>query len=223
MNVSAPSIAPKMPCMKSSVANVLPGHPRFAIAPFQWLVQPPHELLILARIRDEDSLRSRSGWSLGSAGIGYKYPKYANNPLSSRLPGGRGQALDSTCLTTLTQSQFFKNPGEPSRQFARAAQSSHISDRYWGVILACSCVIFQNRESDTRTHGSSQRPPPRQRQSRRRGRGRRLAGGRGPECLGLTGRLATSLIFFFTFHFQESELVRGVTHYAQPTTDISMP
>ena len=37
----------------------------------------------------------------------------------------------------------------------------------------------------------------------------------GPECLGLAGRLTTSLIFFFTFHFQESELVRGVSHYAQ--------
>ena len=48
---------------------------------------------------------------------------------------------------------------------------------------------------------------------------------RSPECLGLTGRLATSLTFFFTFQFQESELVRGVTHYAQlqPTTDISIP
>ena len=32
-----------------------------------------------------------------------------------------------------------------------------------------------------------------------------------------------SVIFFFTFHFQESELVHGVTHYGQPTTDISMP
>ena len=68
----------------------------------------------------------------------------------------------------------------------------------------------------------------------RKGKSRRLAARRSsptsrgqsrPEVLRPKGGGFLLQLFFFTFHFQESELVHGVTPYAQlqPITDISMP
>ena len=74
-----------MACMKSSVGR-MSSQSTQAIVLAQRLVQPSEELLILARIRDEDFLRP---WQLLVAGRCWHkmIPQVCEQPLSSRFPG----------------------------------------------------------------------------------------------------------------------------------------